>query len=539
MSSGFTTNGSTPQDRNPFSGIMGRLGNAKTAVGNALNKAGQGITDFRNAVNTPPKPPQSVAPQAPTTPISTQTHKNPDGTVITTKYDTKQSATPVSKTTTSEKTGSNSGMINSSPKPSTGYAQSDPNRIVNQTTGQTAGQAATGTASTTPNFTPPKPDEPVKQKPPETYSGLATESADTARGNTDIGNRIADTAERYGGAIRDVGQKSEGAQIGYLTSGLTSPVAQGLAGNVARSAAAQQTALSAGEEAALKGTGQLLEAQQQKQQGLLGTAQMTPEALRYGGTEGSSVMGNSIDNAVNMIKEGATTQDAMANIIGGDVGANEFIKRMKQFDPNWNPTSSNSIAVQNMKQGQLYQEQAVNLDTGLKQLDLITPTAIDFLNKSGLNSQENPFFNKSVNEYIGQLKNPADIKILNALMGDIKKYTAQILGATGEINPTRIGEINDTFDPSELNAQQLTSFLESLKTLGVNQLSVLQGQASKSYGGGTGYQGGTAIPNTSLNTTPENSPSPLNTDNPVLQGLIGGAKRGVGSIVGFAKSILD
>lgn len=261
------------------------------------------------------------------------------------------------------------------------------------------------------------------------------------------------------------------------------------------------------------------------------------------GSTGNTLIDNSLTNALNIIKSGGSTTDAMNALVGGDVAKTSFIQKMQQFDPNWNPTSSNAIAQQNMSQGQLYQGQATQLDTGLKQLGIITPTINNFLSQSGLNSQENPFYNKSIKEYVSQFNNPANAKILAALQGDVKKYTAQILGATGEINPTRIGEINDSFDPSDLSPQQLSTFLTDLNTLGKNQLSVLQGQSTSSYGGNTGYQGNTATSNTNLQSATPNSPSALNTSNPVIQGLAGGAMNvagGVENLVhGLAAKILE
>lgn len=261
-----------------------------------------------------------------------------------------------------------------------------------------------------------------------------------------------------------------------------------------------------------------------------------------GGQTGNQLIDNSIQSAIDLVKRGGSTTDAMANLVGGEVAKNAFVSAMRQFDPNWTPTASNAIALQNMTQGQNYQEQATQLDTGLKQLDIIMPTALDFLQKSGLNNQDNPFFNKAIKEYASQLGNPADVKVLNALMADISKYTAQILGATGEINPTRVGEISETFDPSSLNASQLKTLLVDLKKLGDNQLSVLQNQSRSSYGGKGGYAGANVTPNTSLELGTPNPKAGITTSNPVLQGLIGGAMNaGVGGLnflKGFAESIL-
>lgn len=264
-----------------------------------------------------------------------------------------------------------------------------------------------------------------------------------------------------------------------------------------------------------------------------------------GGT-GNNLIDTGISTATQLIRSGSTTQDAIAQAGLGNLGPGALqalTAEMRKYDPNWTPTSSNAIAQQNMSQGQSYQEQAAQLDTGLKQLDIIAPTAVDFLTKSGLNDQDSPFYNKAIKEYMSQLGNPADVKVLNALMADISKYTAQILGATGEINPTRVGEISETFDPSSLNASQLKTLLTDLKKLGDNQLSVLQSQSKQSYGGSQGYSGSPTSPNTSLDLGTQNPKATgITTNNPVLRGLIGAGMNAVGGvenfIKGFASTIL-
>ncbi len=253
---------------------------------------------------------------------------------------------------------------------------------------------------------------------------------------------------------------------------------------------------------------------------------------------GNSLVDNSINSAIDIVKRGGSTDDAMKSIVGGDVGTQAFISAMRKYDPSWTPTSSNAIAQQNMTQGQQYQQQASQLSTTLQQLDKLTPVVTDFITKSGLNSQDNPFYNKAINEYKSQLQNPADIASLNAMMADVKTYTAQILGSSG-LNPTEVSATVNSFDPSLLNAGQLTSFLDNLKNLGQIRLQPLQQSATGSYGTGGGFMGGTANPSNTSSYAPQNAQSPLNTSNPVTQGLIGGTMGLFGSINNLIKGTVS
>jgi len=121
-----------------------------------------------------------------------------------------------------------------------------------------------------------------------TYSGLVGTLANTALGNQAVGQSAAQIASDYGREYADIGKKGATGQAGYLSTG-TTPVAEGNAAILAQTTAAQQQAVAQGEQAALLGTGQQLTAQNQTQTGLLNAANLTPEALRYGGASGGTL----------------------------------------------------------------------------------------------------------------------------------------------------------------------------------------------------------------------------------------------------------
>ena len=204
-------------------------------------------------------------------------------------------------------------------------------------------------------------------------------------------------------------------------------------------------------------------------------------------------------------------------------------------------TGANNLAAygalqQNVAQGQQYQGQATEIDTALKQLDAITPAVTGFLSTSGLNSTSNPDVNAALNTYYGKFLNPGNKAIFEQYIGDIKKYTGQILATNTGTIPTDISNTLATFDPTNLSAEQLGPYLQNLSQLGSLQRSVQQSQATASYGSGTtpytGTPSTTATQNiqapASGNTVAASYPKPA-------QAVLGGAMNffgGIGNSIG-------
>lgn len=263
------------------------------------------------------------------------------------------------------------------------------------------------------------------------------------------------------------------------------------------------------------------------------TNPQTGEIIGGSGSNAQQLMGTSLQKALSYIQSGSSFEDAI-NTSGlgqfGDFGKSLLSSAISNGgNSSFSPTSYGTQVATNQSQGSDYQKQATQLDTTLKQLDTLEPIVSNFLQSSGLNSQENPFYNKSINTYISQLKNPADVTSLNAMLGDVKTYTAQILGSSG-LNPTEVSQTVNSFDPSQLNGAQLTAFLANLKNLGQARLKPLQDTSASSYGSSTGYSGTAANPSSTPTLGPENAPSALNNNNPVIQGLIGGGMNTLGTI---------
>lgn len=261
-----------------------------------------------------------------------------------------------------------------------------------------------------------------------------------------------------------------------------------------------------------------------------------------GETVGSgSVVNNAVQNALQMVRAGADpTSPAVTGPLNslGATAVNAFNSALNG-QGGYNPTASSAAAQQNAAQGATYQGQGAQLSTTLKQLDTLTPTVTNFLNASGLNNSSSPFFNKSVNAYLQQAKNPADIASLNAMLADVKTYTAQILGSSG-LNPTEVSATVNSFDPGGLNADQLTAFLKNLSNLGQTRLAPLQQTAAASYGNTTAspYGGQAATPSTNSTLGPATTGSAAsNVNNPVIQALIGSGLNTLGGIEGAITGI--
>lgn len=118
--------------------------------------------------------------------------------------------------------------------------------------------------------------------PANTFGGTVGQLIGTANNNAAIGNNASSIASNYGQQIAQVGQEGALGQTGVLTGGLTSPVAQGRAAVIGQNTSAQESALAAGESAALQGTQQQLTAQGQTQSGLTSAASLTqPSSAGY------------------------------------------------------------------------------------------------------------------------------------------------------------------------------------------------------------------------------------------------------------------
>lgn len=257
-----------------------------------------------------------------------------------------------------------------------------------------------------------------------------------------------------------------------------------------------------------------------------------------GGT-GNQLIDTNVQQALDMVKNNnASVNDPQVQkLLSISPLAQQAFNRVMQSGGGYNPTAQSASVQQNMTQGQQYQGKAADLNTNLTQMRKVTAPILDLMNRSGLNQQDNPFFNASINEYSSQLHDPSAQAALKSGMAEIKTYVSNILGTGGDLTPTAVTEMVNSFDAGNFTASQLNSFLQNLDNYGQARLQGFQQTSSGSYGGSRGYTGSQANPSAQATIPTPNPPTSITTNNPVKQGLIGGALRALGGIEGLITGI--
>ena len=228
--------------------------------------------------------------------VSSRTEVNPAGTTVTEKYfDPNKGA------------GAAGGATGSATGGSTAGATQDPNatkradleaRIAEAQKELEAKQAEQKTAAD------------AKAKADKTtYQGLIGQGQGLYGQLPGLGQKAADIAAKAQQEYADIGKRAAGAGAGYSTTG-TTPVAEGNAAVIARTAAAQQGAVTQGAQLGLTGLQQQAGNITSAAAGQAGLAGLTPEILRYGGANGGP-----------MTAEEATVYKAKLDALGQGTGA--------------------------------------------------------------------------------------------------------------------------------------------------------------------------------------------------------------------------
>lgn len=269
---------------------------------------------------------------------------------------------------------------------------------------------------------------------------------------------------------------------------------------------------------------------------------LDPSTGKLIGTEGGQ-LDSLVQQAVQLVQNGATPNDAMTSSglsSFGLPGQAAFTRAMQQVNNGtYNPTAQTAVAGQNVSQKIGAQEQAFQLDTGIKQLDVASDMAKNFLaSEDLLNPSRNKRFNDAISDYVNEFKNPGSVTSYNAIMGDIKKFTSQILATGSGTIPTDRYQTLQTFDPAKLNAIDLVPYLETLKQLGDNQKSILQSQIGASSGSQP-YAGSLTTIDTSSKIGPDSKEfAGSNIDSKYGQAAAGGLAGLWDSISGAFSSII-
>lgn len=267
----------------------------------ALNTYGSGsATPIKQPVNAgvmKTSTPQILVHPTASAPVSKQITTSADGTKQETHY--VKPATETSKT-----------------------AASTPTKVASSTTPNTSVQP-----EPTPSYPPATPIPPQTNNQ-QAVSGLlnigqgnnnsyGVNSAQT--GLIDSGNRAANIASEFGKQYADAGIQGANAGAGYRTTG-TSPIGEGNANVIAQTTAAKQSAISAGQQAALQGLSQqqgayssaggLAQGQQAQNIGALGNAgSLSQPATQFGVlTDPQTGLPISRDGGINSAIQGGIIQ---------------------------------------------------------------------------------------------------------------------------------------------------------------------------------------------------------------------------------------
>lgn len=381
--------------------------------------------------------------------------------------------------------------------------------------------------------------------------GSIQDLRDISAGNQQYADRARQIADIAGSKIEEIGQQGARGEAGHLSKG-TSPVSQGMAGLISRTAAAQQQAVSQGANMQLAGNAQGLTAQGQAQSGYgtaagqaltgqgqaqsaLGTAAgyASPDANTafYGNPltggiygQGQDIVSNSINNAIQLVRNGASVNDPNVQALlspYGAVGQAAFQQAMLQGG-NYNPTAQAAQVAQNVSFGQQTQNAAQNLNLALQSLKPVQQMAVNFLQQSGINPSDAPVYNAPINQYIATLGNPAAATQWAGIKNEIQTYANQILSAKQSANlPTTQDEQLASQDPGNLSARGLQAVFDTWDTLGGTNVNVLNRASQGAYGGTTGYTGQTPSFNQNIQASPVSSAPGSGLTNPVAQGAAG------------------
>lgn len=246
--------------------------------------------------------------------------------------------------------------------------------------------------------------------------------------------------------IANIGIQGAKAQAGYQTTG-TTPVAEGNAAIIARTAAAQQQALGTQQQAALTAAG-LGQTQQQLQQQALGTvAGLAPEAARYeafGGTELSPQ--NRAQELAQQVRDGLISPQAaesQMNSLYGGAGATFLNQALQGTGYNYITGAARAAS----QASNIQQQQTAGVDIARSGLSDATQQYVSMtgasqyagqqsgavnqiLEKTGLNNVSSTDYNKALNNLKGRFSD-TDFAALNVALREAQIAYQNLLSTAG------------------------------------------------------------------------------------------------------------
>lgn len=478
----FSTSGSTPK-ADPFALAPSNPTNPfATSQSKALNAFGNlGPVNFTPNAAQMASAKQAQAAPAPSTPVKKTTVNNVDGSSHTTEYHAPTPPTP--------------GLI------SGGYAQTDPSRVINNTTGQTAGGGfinGGNTGGSTPSGATVDANGNVISPPtnqPTVTGGLVTSAANAAQNNTALGQNAQNIGNKYAGLISDVGAKTAGAVAGDLSTG-TTVVGSGNAAIASQSGSARMNALANAENAELAGNAQALTGANQLQSGLLSAANISSQTTQapygtpiYNPTSGEFInsttgagmdFNDAMEQYAQMAAKGQVA-NIPSSITSNSVLNAQLNKRAKEINSNYNPITSaaqGASAADLTTQASQIQANANGAEANFKLL-------VDTASKGGVNNNTVPALNALQNNVSRGLTSSEAVTLFRNTLSTVRNQYATILGggtATDQSRQTASDQIPDDISLSALQALETQLQSESQNRItGINeQIKQLTG------GGGTG-----------------------------------------------------
>lgn len=262
---------------------------------------------------------------------------------------------------------------------------------------------------------------------------------------------------------------------------------------------------------------------------------------------GNPQLNTAVQQAMQLIQNGATTQDAItaSGLSAFGVPGTQALTSALQGGGTYNPSAVDATATQNLTQGKTYQGVAQELSNALQTMQPIGDKLTAFITATGQNPETAPLVNEQINKVNSQLY-PAQAATLAAAVNDIRSYAIQILGSQSGANPTDVTNGVNSFDFTNFSAKDLQAFLGDLQNMGMTRLSQAQSAMKAGYGAnniGNGPAAGITATDTGGFNTGSVKPSTatsnigkavLGTIANVAQGIAGAAGNAVSSATGGA-----
>lgn len=340
--------------------------------------------------------------------------------------------------------------------------------------------------------------------PPPTFSGLVSQIPQSAQGQGPVNPAAKAASDRVAEIEKNIGELRSHLgtnQAGYLTGGLTTPVAMGRAQVLGQTEAAQEQGLGIEQQAAQDQLKNELATQQQGTAGLTTAAGLiAPQLAGFnqqsfnpatgqfgGGTQGATALSQLPPQAQTAIKSYAqqvqagqmTRADAESRLSAYGVAGTNALN--EALGPSFNTNASNASA-QTTAIGQQVQTYAQSANAALDKL------TTDF---GGL-----PAWQKlgipgtiGIEQGIGQFFGNDKLATYLTTLHDARAQLTGVLSTAGGMTPTSAEDTAKTYLPDNMTADQLASKIEAAKSLVQQKVQAFTQSGQQNQPQNTGAQG--------------------------------------------------